>query len=237
MDADTAIGGPSVRFPDTSATALAQAVCADGSVRRVGHEAIVAAYWKPVYKYIRLKWNESNDGAKDLTQAFFARAIEKDFFAAYDSGQAAFRTFIRVCVDRFVMNEREHSGRLKRCSGLPEELDENIPAAGFEPEEYFHREWVRQMFALAVDSLREEYAARGRCAAFRAFELYDLAGDNPASYAQIATELTVPITQVTNYLAAARRDFRRTILDRLRSLTATDREFRSEARAVLGLEL
>jgi DNA-directed RNA polymerase specialized sigma24 family protein len=237
MDADTAIGGPSGRFPETSATALAQAGCSDGSVRRVGHEAIVAAYWKPVYKYIRFKWREPNETAKDLTQAFFACAIEKDLFAGYDPEQAAFRTFLRLCADRFVINQREHAARLKRSAGTLESLDESMPAAECDPVEYFHREWVRQMFALAVESLKQEYARRGRSAAFRAFELYDLAGDDRPSYAAIAAELALPISQVTNFLAAARRDFRRTVLDRLRELTVTDREFRAEVRAVLGVEL
>jgi RNA polymerase sigma factor (sigma-70 family) len=236
MDDDTAIGGPNGRFPDTSATALAQAACPEGSRRRVGHEAIVAAYWKPVYKYIRLKWHESNEGAKDLTQAFFASAIEKGLFAHYDPEQAAFRTFIRLCADRFVINEREHARRLKRSGGTVEPLGDDVPAATSDPVEYFHREWVRQLFALAVDSVREEYARRGRSAAFRAFELYDLAGDSRVPYATIATQLGVSVSQVTNYLAAVRRDLRRSVLDRMRALTATDREFRAEARAVLGVD-
>ena len=236
MDSDTVIGGPGARFPDTSATALAQASCRDGSVRRVGHETIVAAYWKPVYKYIRLKWRESNEGAKDLTQSFFARAIEKDLFTTYDPEQAAFRTFLRLCIDRFVLNEREHAGRLKRSADAYEPLTDNIPSTDCDPVEYFHQEWVRQVFALAVKSLREEYSQRGRTAAFRAFELYDLAGEGRASYTAIARELNVPMSQVTNYLAGARRDLRRTVLHCLRSLTATEREFQSEARAVLGIE-
>lgn len=237
MDADTAIGGPSGRFPETSVTALAQAVCPDAAVRRIGHEVIVTAYWKPVYKYIRFKWRESNETAKDLTQAFFARAIEKRLFAGYDPQQAAFRTFLRLCADRFVMNQRERDARLKRSAGALEPLEESMPATECDPVEYFHREWIRHMFALVIESLREEYASRGRSAAFRAFELYDLAGEDRLSYAAIAGELRLPVSQVTNHLAAVRRDLRRTVLARLRELTATEREFQAEARAVLGVKL
>lgn len=236
MDPDTAIGGRNGHFPETSTTALGRVARGDGALRRIGHEAIVAAYWKPVYKYIRLKWRESNEGAKDLTQSFFARAIEKDLFAAYDASQAAFRTFLRLCVDRFVSNEREYAGRFKRNASGYEPLDENLPASAADPIESFHREWVRQVFALSVEALRQEYAARGREAAFRAFEMYDLAGEAGPSYAGIASALDVPVSQVTNYLAAVRRDLRRTVLDQLRKLTATDREFRAEALAVLGVE-
>jgi hypothetical protein len=34
-----------------------------------------------------------------------------------------------------------------------------------------------------------------------------------------------------------RRDFRKAVLKRLRDLTATEREFRAEARAILGVEV
>jgi len=41
---------------------------------------------------------------------------------------------------------------------------------------------------------------------------------------------------VTNHLAAARRDFRRIVLDRLRAMTASEEEFREEVRTVLGID-
>jgi hypothetical protein len=43
--------------------------------------------------------------------------------------------------------------------------------------------------------------------------------------------------QVTNELAAARRDFRRLVLDELRELTGSEAELRAEARDVLGIDL
>jgi hypothetical protein len=42
-------------------------------------------------------------------------------------------------------------------------------------------------------------------------------------------------TDVTNYLAFARREFRRCVLDQLREMTASDEEFRREAQALLGV--
>jgi hypothetical protein len=42
---------------------------------------------------------------------------------------------------------------------------------------------------------------------------------------------------VTNWLAAARRDYRSIVLETLRDLTADDDEFRDEARDLLGIEV
>jgi hypothetical protein len=37
-----------------------------------------------------------------VTQGFFQSAFETGTFAHYDPGQARFRTFVRVCLDRFI---------------------------------------------------------------------------------------------------------------------------------------
>lgn len=106
-------------------------------------------------------------------------------------------------------------------------------------EELFDRELARSLFTEAVAMLRDECARDGRMNQFRAFEAYDLedgTGSRP-SYSSIAAELGVPLTTVTNQLAAARRRFRNIVLDRLREITATEEEFRAEARALLGIEV
>lgn len=229
MDADTAIGGPHGRFPETHRSALEQIRDPNPDLRRLGEEAIVTAYWKPVYKYIRIRWREQNEGAKDLTQSFFAKALTASTLADYDPAKSAFRTFIRLCVDRFVLKTRQHDSRKKR-SADSDPIDESIPATELDPEELFHREWIRQVLEASVLDLKSKV----REEVWRAFELYDLAEDGKPSYREVAESLHVPVTQITNYLAAARRELRQIVLTRIRSLTASDTEYRDEVRAVLG---
>ncbi|MGH7456855.1 MAG: hypothetical protein ACRENG_36230, partial [bacterium] len=74
---------------------------------------------------------------------------------------------------------------------------------------------------------------------FKIFQRYDLdeeAGEK-ISYEQLAAEFKTSASNVTNYLAYARREFRRIVLEKLREMTATEEEFQSEARAVLGVDL
>ena len=44
------------------------------------------------------------------------------------------------------------------------------------------------------------------------------------------------MTQVTNHLYWARRELRQSVLETLREITASEQEFRSEARALFGAE-
>jgi RNA polymerase sigma factor (sigma-70 family) len=228
MDADTQIGGANPRFPETRPSAISAAVSDDAARRRPGQEALVSAYWKPVYRYIRIRWRCSNEDAKDLTQSFFAAAIERNSFEGYDARKGTFRTFLRVCLDRFLANSRKFASRQKRAADFVA-----FDVAGAEsPEDVFEREWARSVFEDAVEELRTNFQSRGRDAAFAVFERYDLA-DDPASYDELAREFGISTSAVTNYLASARRELRKLVLERVHGVSPDSREFRREARAIL----
>ena len=236
------------RFPSTRRSVVAALAGDDQRSRDDAWESLARAYWRPVYAYLCQRWRADPDDAQDLTQEFFSRAQARQFFATYDSGKARFRTFLRVCLDRFVMREREAASRQKRGGGVRLLSLHHDPGAppppepadpGADPEAQFQREWVRALFAEAVDHMRERSASRGRTTAFEIFVAYDLEGsDTPdrPSYDSLARQYGIPVTQVTNHLSAMRRDFRREVLARLRALTGSEAEFRAEARDLLGWE-
>lgn len=215
-------------------------------------DTLFAAYWKPVYKYIRMRWNRPADDAQDLTQGFFAEILERDLLAKYDPAKSRLRTYLRVCVDSFVMNQQKAAHRQKRGGGIShlpidfQAAEGELSGATIDPasipspeslEEFFEKEWIRSLFALAVEDLRKLCAERERDRTFRLFEEYDLAGDSEISYEKLAKEYAIPVTDVTNALSWARREFRRIALDRLREICASDEEFHREARAVFGSDV
>jgi RNA polymerase sigma factor (sigma-70 family) len=245
---DTDLGGQAVAFPATRCTLLSDAASADAAIRGQAQDAIISAYWKPVYKYIRFRWNAPNEDAKDLTQAFFARALEKNFFDGFDPAISRFRTFLRVCVDGFVANENRAAGRLKRGGAgklqslnfhdTEDELCHHPPAAGSAPDDFFRREWLRALFALAVGDLQRECAESGKSTHIAIFERYDLEGpdasDRGLTYAMLGQEFGLAETQVTNYLAFARRRFRHHLLERLRASAGSQQEYLDELRSLFG---
>jgi hypothetical protein len=90
------------------------------------------------------------------------------------------------------------------------------------------------LFGLAVEELRQLCVARERERTFRLFEAYDLEGNESISYEQLSNEYGIAVTDVTNALAWARREFRRIALQRLRELCGSEEEFQREARAAFG---
>jgi hypothetical protein len=77
MPFDTSIGGGKTKFPATRLSAVILTHSADETERTRAFSTLIATYWKPVYKYIRIKWSKGNEDAKDLTQSFFSNALEK----------------------------------------------------------------------------------------------------------------------------------------------------------------
>lgn len=246
MHDDTSIGGHKDRFPETRLSVIASARDGDDDTRRRARDAVIAGYWKPVYKYIRIKWNASNEDAKDLTQGFFTETLESPFFERFDAGRAKFRTYLRLCLDGYLSNEKKAAGRQKRGGGadhLPLDFESaegelceiEIPDTA-DPESVFRDEWIRSLFARAIGDLRDWCAANEKDAHFKVFEAYDLGSSQARpSYAELAETMNIPVTQVTNFLALARRKFRQLLLERIRELSGSEQEFHDEVRDILGV--
>lgn len=233
-------------FPPTRLSVVERTRSADSETRRLAYAAIIEAYWKPVYKYLRLKWNLDTDAAADLTQEFFTNTLEKDVLGRFDPARARFRTYLRLCVDGFASNTKKAEGRQKRGGGTTlvpldfesaeGEILRHELAVPADVDDMFYQEWVRALFQRAVADLRQWALETDRGIMFAVFERYDLSGpaDDRPTYAAIGRELGLSPATVTNHLAAMRRQFRRYVLDRLRDLTASDEEYEVEAKRLLG---
>jgi len=229
VDADTAIGGPHDRFPSTQASLLDAAAA---GLPGEALERIIALYWKLVYRFIRLKFRKNNEDAKDLTQSFFAAALQRDFIGRFDPAKASFRTYLRMAVERFAANQHAAANRQKRGGGVEFEPVEEQAATTESPEQVFEREWQRQLFALALDELRAHCRECGKQLQLRIFETYDLADGERPSYAELAVRHGIPETSVTNHLAWARRILRTFVTERIRGTTSGPRELHEEMRRV-----
>src|SRR5207237_4348062 len=133
--------------------------------------------------YIRLRWNKVPATAEEITQDFFLRALDKNTFFGYDARKARFRTFLRVCVDRFVVDVERYHRAAKRGGGAPiaerdfklaeEEIGEEEMAI-VDPEAIFEAAWVQSLLDASLESFRAASERKGKREHFRVFELYHL---------------------------------------------------------------
>ncbi len=235
-------------FPATQPSVVRALASSDAATRSRAFGTIVMIYWKPIYKYIRLRSTLSHEDCEDLTQEFFRLAFEKDWLSRFDARRARFRTFVRTCVDGHVSNWRRAALRTKRggqqefvamdFGAAEREFIDSAPAPDADVEAFFHAEWVRSVFELSLSRLRGECERSEKMTHFALFVRYDVEGaqrDAQPSYSELATEFGLPATQVTNFLAWTRRVFRQQVLMALAELTSDDVEYAEAVRDLLGV--
>src|SRR5262245_41212631 len=116
--ADTNLGGAKKDFPKTAWDLVQQARDSADDIRRAGLEELCRQYWKPVYYFVRISCAKSNEEAKDLAQGFFMHLVESDDLKGYKPELASFRTYLKMVLKRFVLDEDKKTQALKRGGGL-----------------------------------------------------------------------------------------------------------------------
>jgi RNA polymerase sigma factor (sigma-70 family) len=236
-------------FPATRYSVLAAAGSTNAEERSRALDIFFSTYWKPIYKYLRLKYSREPEDAQDLTQGFFTELLDRELLSRFDPAKSRLRTYLRLCADSFALNEIKAASRKKRggefahvaldFSAAEDELRVQTidPASIPSPEsldEFFEKEWIRSLFSYAVEELRSICESRGKQKAFALFESYDLDGEENISYAGLAERHGIPVTEVNNQMAWTRREFRRIALERLRALSGSEEEFSREAKTLFG---
>lgn len=230
-------------FPETRWTAIRALSSDDEAARQMGWDVVSKLYWHPVQSYIRVKWSANENDANDATQSFFAFVFERDTFAKFDSGKARFRHFLRVCLDRFLINEHKAGTAQKRGGGKTTSLETaGADGAALDPadsellEDLFEQEWRRSLFEAAIQDVEELAATETAKLQFALFKRYDIerGSADKLTYEDLAQEFGLTAVTVTNHLHAIRTKVRMALLDRLRSITATEEEFLEESQVLLG---
>src|SRR5262245_34885847 len=154
------------------------------SARKESPEASAAlavlchAYWYPLYPYARRRLARPDD-ARDLTQEFFARLLEKDYLQAADPRRGKFRSFLLTAFQRFLAKEHARAGAQKRGGHRrPLSLDFqdgehrycHEPADPTTPERLFERRWALTLLEQALARLRQEFTRAGKERLFEALK-------------------------------------------------------------------
>jgi RNA polymerase sigma-70 factor (ECF subfamily) len=132
------------------------------------------SYWYPLYAYIR-RQVPTVEQAEDLTQAFFARILEKDFLHNLDRTRGKFRSFLLAACKHFLANERDRARAAKRGGGCTiRPVDFQAAAERYRrelvnnttPEKHFERTWAMTLLNQALEQLEQEYTQGGQSQLF-----------------------------------------------------------------------
>ena len=133
-------------------------------------EHLCRTYWFPLYAYVRRR-GYSKEDAEDLTQAFFARFLSKNYLDGLSAERGRFRAFLLASIKHFLVNDWVRAQRQKRGGGKVHlSLDWQTADTRFQvaatsepsPDKAFDREWATTLLAKVVRRLQEECEADGK---------------------------------------------------------------------------
>ncbi len=155
---------------------------------------LCTAYWYPLYAFVRRQGNPAVE-AEDLTQEFFLALVDKEFLASTDPEKGRFRTFLLLCLKRFLANQSDRRRAQKRGGGRPlisinrDEAESRYraePADAATPERIYERRWALALLDQVLSRLGDEYRQAGKETLFARLKVYLVAESSPESYATVA---------------------------------------------------
>ena len=173
-------------------------------------------YWYPLYAFVRSKGHNPHD-AQDLTQAFFARLLEKNYVAQADRERGRFRTYLLAALTNFLADERDKARRLKRGGGREiisfdaasaEERYRLEPADQLDAAKLYERRWVTTLFDKVLARLEEEFRDSDKRELFDGLKSSLLAEESGSSYAQLGERLGLKEDAVKQAVHRMRRRYR-----------------------------
>ena len=226
----------------TTRWSLIVAAAGPESQARSALASLCEIYWFPVYAFIR-RTGASADDARDLTQAFFARMLEKGYFKEARQERGRFRSFLLTAVRNFLANERDAARALKRGGGarhLSLEFDDGErryllePVEDETPERVYERRWAQTVLDGAMTRLAARYAEPERRRLFQALRPLVI-GREPDSYASTAASLGVTEGALRVALHRLRRHLAASLREIIRDTVGRPEEVDDELRHLLAI--
>lgn len=203
------------RFPTTRWSRVLAAAGSSPSGRSALGE-LCGGYWYPLYAFVR-RTTPDPERARDLTQAFFTRFLEKNDVAAADPARGRFRSWLLACLKHFMANAHDaetawKAGGRNKVVSIDESEAEgryaDLPADAPMDDALFDRLWTVTVIERAMETMR----ARCRDAGARAFltavtPLLPLPDTDAGETAALAATLSLEVNAFKTRLSRQRTQF------------------------------
>jgi RNA polymerase sigma factor (sigma-70 family) len=205
-------------------------------------ELLCAAYWYPLYAYVRRRGHTRED-AEDFTQGFFAAFLKRNDLAGLSAERGKFRAFLLASLKHFLANEWDKSQRLKRGGAwthLPldwETADEKYQGSLSDetsPDAAFDREWALALLNKVIARLQDEQSAQGHAATFETLKIFLTAGKGAMPYADAAQQLGMDERAARVAVHRLRKRYRLLLRDEIAQTLDDPAQVDEEMRALFG---
>jgi RNA polymerase sigma-70 factor (ECF subfamily) len=206
-------------------------------------EKLCRTYWWPLYGFVRREGYKPEE-AQDLTQAFFARLLERKDLETVRQERGRLRSYLLASIKNFLSKARHRELTLKRGEGRPlvslddllaRERTDQEPAHKLSADRIYERRWALTLLEQVLVRLRVEYEAAGKLRLFdRLKEL--LAGESgQLSQAKIAAELQMTENAVKQAFYRLRYRYRQLLQEEIAHTVAAQEDVEDELRHFIAV--
>lgn len=201
-------------------------------------EQLCRTYWFPLFAFLRRKGYPEED-AKDLTQQFFARLLERKDFQTADARKGKFRTFLLASLTHFLSNERDRAQAAKRGGGKtilswdsmpPEQFHRYEPATHLAPDKLFDQRWAMRLLEEAVLRLQLEMSEAGKASIFEQLKMLLTAEPRDGEYATVAERLGCTPQSIAVMVHRMRQRYRELVRSEVANTVSSPTEVEEEMR-------
>lgn len=206
-------------------------------------EVLCRTYWYPLYAYVRRRGVSAED-AQDLTQAFFARLLERQWVERADPERGRFRTFLLTAMSRFLSDQWDRKMAQKRGGGVvsvPLGLDAAETRYGVEPadattpEQCYERRWALTLLDTVLQRLRSEHEREGRGRLFESLNACLVGGREAQPYAALAGQLGMSVGAVKVAVHRLRKRYRELLREEILQTVADAGDVDEELRHLFAV--
>jgi RNA polymerase sigma factor (sigma-70 family) len=223
-------------FPTTRWSLIRAARQGGADGRREALEALLSAYWRPVYAYLRRK-GLGAEAAEDAVQGLFLRLLEHDAWERLDPDRGRFRSYLLTALEHHLVTGYHKETAQKRGGGKVVPLDtldaeRDLPALPEDPGRAFDRQWALGVMERAASRLAGEYeSGRRKGSAGVVLRFFSL--DEAPSYEEAAALSGMTSAQFKASLHRARERFREILREEVGDTVDGDGAAEDEMRALL----
>jgi RNA polymerase sigma-70 factor (ECF subfamily) len=229
-------------FATTHWSLIVAAVESEPALRAEALAKLCQSYWYPLYAFVR-RTGRSPPDAQDLTQAFFARLLEKNYLDAAQPGRGKFRWFLIASFRHFLANEWDRATAQKRGGGRPPiSLDELAAedrysrelAHELSPDKIYERSWALTLLEQARTRLRAEFVAMAKTERFDLLEQFLPGEDSELTYAEAGRLIGLTEGAVKSEVHRLKRHYRELLRTEVAHTVATPAEIDEEIRHLIA---
>ena len=206
-------------------------------------EKLCRGYWPPLYSYVRRQGFGPED-AQDFTQAFFAKLLEKNFWARADRQKGRFRSVLLTALRQFLADERDRVRTAKRGgrfsfvsfdeqAGEPHFMEDLGP--NLSGEQQFDRQWASTVLEQARNKLRHECVASGKAGLYDRVSLVDGRNEGSVTYAVVAQELGMSVSAIKSAVSRLRERYGELVREEVAHTVSSPAEIDAEVRHLLAV--